>query len=67
MVRAGNIIADRLRRMMPDEDGAGIADAADQPLGIGRLDLQVLGRECTDDRDGCIEVVHQDDGPMIGP
>ena len=50
VVRPGQIVAERHRRVRPDEDGPRVADPAGQLDGSGGLDLQVLGRPCI--RDG---------------
>ena len=44
------IVADRLRRMAAEEDGAGVADAADQRVGLGDRQLQMLRRQPVDQR-----------------
>ena len=50
-----DVVADRLRRVRAEEDRAGIADFRREPLGIGGLDLQMLGRERIDQRDRVVE------------
>ena len=62
-----DIVADRLRRVAAEEDRAGVADAADQAVGIGRADLKMLGRDRVDQRDRLVEVAHQDDGAEVAP
>ncbi len=55
VVGAGDIIADRLRRVGADEDRAGIADARGEALGIGGGDFQMLGRDRVDQRHRLVE------------
>ena len=67
VVRAGDVIADRLRRVRADEDRAGIADAAGELLGVCRGDFQMLGRDGIDQRQRFVEVAHQDHRAEIAP
>ena len=55
VVGAGDVIADRFRRMRADEDGAGVTDFRGQRLGLARRDFQMLGRQPVDQGDGVVE------------
>ena len=55
VIGPAHIIADGLRRMASEEDRAGIADLGRKLVGILGLDLQMLGREPVDERNGRLE------------
>ena len=44
VVRAGDIVAKRFRRVVPQEHCAGMADLRQHGIGIGDSELDVLGR-----------------------
>ena len=48
VVRAGDIVADHLRRMPPEEDRAGIADSCGERLRVGDGELEMLRRDAVD-------------------
>ena len=55
VVRPADIIADRFRRVTAEEDRPGIAHPVAQRLGIGGLDLEMLGRQPVDQRQRGLE------------
>ena len=67
VVRAGHIVADRLRRMRADENRAGIADAPGEAVGVRRCDFQMLRRDRVDQRHRFVEIAHHDHGAEIAP
>ena len=67
MVRAGDIIAQRLGAPAAQEGGAGMADLAEQCGGFGRHDLQMFGSEAVGQRHRLIPVAHQHHRAMRGP
>ena len=60
MVGAGDVIADRLGRVPPQEHAAGVTDAVEQCLRVVRRDLEMLGREPVDQRHRLGERRHDD-------
>ena len=56
MVRAADIVADHFRRVAADEDGAGIADAGEQRVGIGDGEFQMLGGDAVGERHGVLQI-----------
>ncbi len=67
MVAAGDIVADRFRRIAAEEDGAGIAHRGGQPLGIVDRELEMLGRYAVDQRHRIGQFADGDDGAMARP
>ena len=67
VVRAGHIIADHLRRVAADKDGAGVVDACGERIGVTGGDLQMLGREPVGERRRLVEILHQNDGAELLP
>ncbi len=67
MVGTRNIVADRLRRMRPDEDRARIADSFHQTLGIVGENFEMLRRKLIDQRDRIIELAHDDNRAEFVP
>jgi len=55
------------RGVRADEDRAGIADAAGDPLGVGGRDFKMLGRNGIDERQRLVEVPHQKNSAKITP
>ena len=56
MVRSGDIIADRFRRVGADKDRAGVANTLGQPFSVGDDDLDMLRRERVDKRQRGVKV-----------
>ena len=56
VVGAADIVADRFRRVASDEDRAGIADAGEEVLGVVERQLDMLGCDAVDERDGRAEI-----------
>ena len=67
MIGAADVIADRLRRMRPEEDRASVVDFRRKRLGVARHDLEVLRSEPLDQRQGGLELRAQDDRAIIAP
>src|SRR5262249_56036638 len=67
VVRAADIIADRLGRVGPEENGAGVAYAAGQTLSVLTLDLEMLRGDGVDERHSISERADQDNGAEIAP
>jgi hypothetical protein len=67
VVRAAEIIADRLGRVAAEEDRARVADAIEKALWIGNRELEMLGRKAIDQRRRIIEALQQDDRTMRIP
>jgi hypothetical protein len=66
VVRSGRVVAEADRGRAADEGRAGVADALGDLPGIGRVDLEVLGRERLGDGDRVVDVVDQRDGALTG-
>ena len=67
VVGAADIVADRLRRVGPEEDRAGIADLRGKRFRIRGHDFQMLGGDRIRERHGVVEAFHQDDRAEIVP
>ena len=67
MVGAGHVVADGLRCVAAEEDGAGAGHGLGQPGGLGHSELQVLGREAIDQRRRLVEGADHDDRAVIAP
>ncbi len=61
--RARRIITGRHWREMAQEDRAGVGQARQKPLRLGRRDVQVLGRDLIGDRDRLVLVTNQHQSP----
>ena len=59
VVGAGAVVAERHRRVRPDEDRAGVAHPQCQLVASAGLDLQVFGRVGVDDHQAGVEVVDE--------
>ena len=55
VVGARHVVADHLRRVRAEEDGAGIADARGERFRVARRDLEVLGGDAVGERGRLVE------------
>ena len=62
VVGARHVVADHLRRMRAQEDGAGIADACGELLGVAGGDLEMLGGDAVGKARGLVQGAQQDHG-----
>jgi hypothetical protein len=67
VIGAGDVIADHLRRIAPDEDGAGIVYARGECIGVFGGDLQMLGRKAIGQGRRLVEARDLDHGAKIVP
>jgi len=67
MIRACDIVANRLRGVRADENRTGIADAARQFIGPRARDFDVLRRERIDECNCLSEIGDENDGAEIAP
>src|SRR3546814_1199437 len=67
VVRAGDIVADRLRRMPAEEDRAGMADAAGERPRLLDGQLQMLRGDAVDAIRRLRKIANDDDGPVPVP
>jgi hypothetical protein len=65
VVRAGRVVAGRLRRPRPDEDRARVADPGRGGLGVGDVDREVLRGVAVDERDRGAEVRRKNDPAVL--
>ena len=61
--RPGGVVARGHRRVMAQEDRAGVGQPRQQPLRVGRRDVQVLRRDQVGERDRLVLVADQDERP----
>ena len=64
VVRAGDVVAQRLGRVRAEEGGAGMADGGEMGFRLGEHDLQVFGCEAVGQCGGLGPVAHDDDGAV---
>ncbi len=67
MVGPGDVIAHRLGRVTAEEDGAGMAHARQQRLGIGDGEFEMFGRKAIRQGGGLFERFDHDDGAIVAP
>ena len=60
--RAGGVVADGDRRVVAEEDRAGVGQPLGQAVGVGGRDVQVLGGDQVRERDRLVLVADQDQG-----
>ena len=61
VVRAGQVVAEADRRVLPEEDRAGVRDQVERRARVGGLQLEVLGAVGVAERGGGRDVVDQHD------
>ena len=67
MVRPADIVADRFRRVMAEEDGTGVADLRLDRQRIIEHQLDVLGGDAVGELDRFGQRPHDDDGAELLP
>ena len=67
MVRAGDVVADRLGRVAAEKDRAGMAHPGCQPVRLGDRQLDMFRRDPVDQSDPLVQVVDDDRGAMGPP
>ena len=67
MVGAGDVVADGFRRVLADEDRAGMANRSGEALGVAGHDFQVLGSDRIRQRQRLVERPHADYRTKILP
>ena len=67
VIGAGDVIADRFRRMRADKNRAGIADAAGKLFGIAGDDFQMFGGDGVGERRRFAEIANEDDRAEVAP
>ena len=67
MVGAGDVVANGLRAVGAQENGAGMADIGEDSFRILQHELQMFGCDAVGEADGLRPVLHQDDGAVLVP
>ena len=67
MVGAGNVVADRFRRVASKKHRTGVMDTAGERIRVVDREFQMLGREAVDQPDRLVPVAHDDDRAIRVP